>query len=433
MTANFVDGNRSNLHDIETKSQVSDEALLTIANHTIKPVNSKFVTVFLILNTMIGSGILNQPQVFKDAGIFGALFLYISTSLFIALGLRMLVESGSRYNKSDYSSLANFAFGKIGGEVVDVAIIINCFGALMSYITVVGGTSADLIASWGCQIDFCSVYSFSFFIMCIVVMPLCLSRYFGHLGFISIISIISIDSVLLLVLIGGPMNAVSGPLNMFDIKGTLIKVGSVVFALSCAPATFHAHGSMREKDLKSWTKVTLWSVCLGSMMLVMMGLGGYLAFRQDTSGEILENFTGRYADFFKTMLVLHLCLYIPIDFIVMRHSIVKQLGQQDGMLVNWWSHFTLTSSLLIGTTGLVLVLRFMGYSQGYAFGLILDFTGSIAGSFTSFVMPAAIFIKLSPNTDPLFYPGICMLIFGLFVMITVPVLSILSVFAPELL
>eukprot|EP01036_Dinobryon_divergens_P056408 gene56408-75317_t len=32
--------------------------------------NSKAVTIFLILNTMIGSGILNQPQVFQQAGVF---------------------------------------------------------------------------------------------------------------------------------------------------------------------------------------------------------------------------------------------------------------------------------------------------------------------------------------------------------------------------
>jgi hypothetical protein len=154
--------------------------------------------------------------------------------------------------------------------------------------------------------------------------------------------------------------------------------------------------------------------------------------------------------------------YIPVDFIVMRHSIVRLMGTSDGNL-NTVPHLVLTGSLLfckfrvvvynyiitcrlcnalffinsfvllllnsniycIVCTTLVLCLRFSGLSLGDAFGLILDFTGGVAGSMTSYVMPAAIYLKLMPKTAEYYYPAVLMLIFGLFVMIMVPTVSIL--------
>lgn len=39
--------------------------------------NGRWVTVLLVLNYMIGSGILNTPQMFRDSGVAGCSLLYI--------------------------------------------------------------------------------------------------------------------------------------------------------------------------------------------------------------------------------------------------------------------------------------------------------------------------------------------------------------------
>lgn len=71
---------------------------------------------------------------------------------------------------------------------------------------------------------------------------------------------------------------------------------------------------------------------------------------------------------------------------------------------------------------IVLALRGVGLTQGDAFGFILDFTGGIASSFCSFIMPAMIYLQLTPKAEARwFYPAILMLIFGVFVMFTVPI------------
>jgi hypothetical protein len=45
------------------------------------PENSEALTVFLLLNTMIGTGILNQPYVFRESGVLGGLLGFILSAV----------------------------------------------------------------------------------------------------------------------------------------------------------------------------------------------------------------------------------------------------------------------------------------------------------------------------------------------------------------
>ena len=73
-------------------------------------------------------------------------------------------------------------------------------------------------------------------------------------------------------------------------------------------------------------------------------------------------------------------------------------------------------------------MRASGFTQGAAFGFILDFTGGIAASMTSFVLPAGIYLKLTPSADAKYYwENVAMLLFGCFVLVTVPIMNILIV------
>jgi amino acid permease len=253
--------------------------------------NSKGFIVFLLLNTMIGSGILNQPEVFFMSGLCGALMSFAVCTAFIWLGLVCLIECGNFVQRLDYSELASFAFGRTGELIVDILIVLNNFGALLSYLTIVGGTTSELLVSWQCHSDGCNVYTTTSLSVILLVFPVCTLRYYGHLTYISIFSIASIASVLLLVLIGGPIVGEGGAAVAFKASGTklimsqnllyiiliflggLRKFGSIVFALSCAPASFHAYKSMGKKTDKDWREVCAIAVVAGAIMCIAMGIG----------------------------------------------------------------------------------------------------------------------------------------------------------------
>lgn len=60
-----------------------------------------------------------------------------------------------------------------------------------------------------------------------------------------------------------------------------------------------------------WKVVVARAVIIGGLLCYGTGLMGYLSFRSATNGDILDNFSGMLASFFKIMVVVHLIMYIP--------------------------------------------------------------------------------------------------------------------------
>eukprot|EP01036_Dinobryon_divergens_P028613 gene28613-37589_t len=396
------------------------------------PTNNAYLTTFLLLNTMIGSGILNQPYVFYQSGIVGGFLGFICASIGTWLGLLCLTAAGVHVNTLEYSGLAKRAFQEHGERLVDVAIIILTFGAQLGYILVVGTTISQLLSAWGCSSVVCDYFFTTIVAVALFVMPVCMFRHFGHLAYISLFSIGAIVAVLMLVLIGGPikhtLNHTSDVYNAFSITGTLKSVGSIVFSLSCASANFQAFISTEHKsrNLDSWKYITGSAVLAGTLMCMVMGLVGYLSFGSDTQGMILDNFPNPGYDFFRIMVVTHLILYIPVNFVIMRYSLVRMFANMKSENLNFFTHTVLTAVMLVGITALVLLLLGLGLASGDAFSLILNITGGVGGSLATLILPAAIYLKVMETDSPLYKPAIGLLVFGIFIMVAVVVNTILD-------
>ena len=292
--------------EITIKDEIEDKEI-DINTDSIN--NSELLTCFLLLNSMIGSGILNQPQVFQLSGIVAAILMLSVAACFMWLGLNVLIECGVAHGKLDYSELAREAYGDVGERIVDIAIVVGNFGALLSYLDVIGGTSSQLLYSWGCDSNNngCSAYLTTSILVFIFILPVCLLRHFGHLAIYSIISMFAIGSVLVLVVIAGPIKSIDGHITLFS-SGAGSKLGSIIFTLSCAFAAFPTYKSMKDANTVKWSKVTSQTIVIGYSMCVVMGVAGYLSFKDTTDGLIVSNFKGHYADFFKLLLIIHLIL-----------------------------------------------------------------------------------------------------------------------------
>ena len=369
----------------EERSERRSRLSMSSSFSKMNPTNSAYLTTFLLVNTMIGSGILNQPFVFKASGIIGGLIGFIIATAAVWTGLLCLTEAGIHVNTLEYSSLAKRAFPKTGEMVVDISIIVFTFGAQLGYILVMGTLLTGLLISWGCDFILCDIYFTTIVAVSVFVLPVCMFRHFGHLAILSVFSIATIVSVILLVLIAGPIkhqvDHEDTDYKLFSASGMLTSTGSIVFALSCASANFQAFISTEKKsrNMKSWTKVTGAAVYLGALMCAIMGIAGYLSFGKDTDGEILDDFPQHSYDFFKIMVVTHLILYIPVNFVIMRYSLVKVFMQKRSELLPYTTHTIITVALLALVTFVVLVLLFMGLASGVAFSLILNITGGIGG------------------------------------------------------
>ena len=55
--------------NVEDRSDRQSRLSFASSFSALHPTNSAYLTAFLLLNTMIGSGILNQPYVFRESGL----------------------------------------------------------------------------------------------------------------------------------------------------------------------------------------------------------------------------------------------------------------------------------------------------------------------------------------------------------------------------
>lgn len=249
---------------------------------------------------------------FYESGVVGGIIGYLLASTMTWLGINILTAAGLRAHLYEYGALTKFALGRKGEILIDVSIIIGCFGALLGYILVVGSTLSGLLNSWGCQSDACGMYLTTIISVSCFVLPVSLFRHFGHLAWLSLFSVFAIACVLFLVIIGGPLLASEGSVRVFNALGTMNSLGSIVFTLSCASANFQAFITTKRtsRNRRSWMWITGAVVVIGSVMCVAMGVAGYLSFKSDTEGIILDNFSGPQFDFFKIMVAAHLILYV---------------------------------------------------------------------------------------------------------------------------
>ena len=290
----------------------------------------------------------------------------------------------------------------------------------------------QLFVGWGCNSITCTPGSLTTFAAVFIITPICLFRHFGHFAFISIFSVSAIIAILALVIVGGPLRQVHGEdIKLFSMNGTARSLGSIVFSLGYAQANFQAFNTTESsaKNSSSWIKITLTAVFIGTMMCMGMGIIGYMSFRDETEGNILDNYAGSDFDFFKIMIVIHLILYMPINFVIMRYSFVKVFYGNDTKSeeLPWLAHLSVSLLLLGSVIAVVLVLFALNIASGDAFGFILNLTGGIAGTIPSFILPAAMYLKVCDNTEPFYWPSWVELILGTILGVTVTIETILSV------
>ncbi|CAM9199251.1 unnamed protein product [Choristocarpus tenellus] len=236
--------------------------------------NSRYITTILMINYMIGSGILNQAQVFSLSGVAAASCLYVVAALAIWLGLVVLIEAVGRCSSAGgvgvpdelgFSELAMVTMGEKGSKAIDASIILMNFGDCCSYVLVVGSLLTSLLDDWtgGTGGAWTSFYLVTSAVVIFLVLPLCLIRHFSNLRRVKMtrdfpvatFSLGAIMSVVLLVVIGGPIysrsegifeedSGVDTTILWWNWTEAAVKMGSVVFALTAAPAAFHSYTSM---------------------------------------------------------------------------------------------------------------------------------------------------------------------------------------------
>ena len=112
---------------------------------------SLFSGVCNLLNSIIGAGILSLPFVFKECGLVVGVLSQILFAIMTLHGFRLLLSSLSltKLSVPSYEGLAERAFGSGGYYAYNTAAFLNCYGACVGYIVVIGDIVPGLLSEIG--------------------------------------------------------------------------------------------------------------------------------------------------------------------------------------------------------------------------------------------------------------------------------------------
>eukprot|EP00612_Vaucheria_litorea_P000064 CAMPEP_0171452868 /NCGR_PEP_ID=MMETSP0945-20130129/803_1 /TAXON_ID=109269 /ORGANISM="Vaucheria litorea, Strain CCMP2940" /LENGTH=429 /DNA_ID=CAMNT_0011977619 /DNA_START=115 /DNA_END=1404 /DNA_ORIENTATION=- len=392
-------------------------------------------SIIMLCNIMIGSGILNQGQVFSDAGIIGTTVLYILAFCMIWLGSVALIEAAEALNlkgtQLDFSYLASITHGKKGSNLADGSIVMLNFMANLSYILLISTLASSLLQYWSGNetLILFKPYFLAVVFTIFFIFPGCLARHFTNMPSFAYMGLTCTTLVMLVVFIYGPPDgkkyrAMDETIVMWDWGQMFRKSGSVIFALGFTAASFHVYLGISPRNVKEWKKTLTLGLFFGAAACYSTGIVGYLSFRSATSGNILDNFDGVLAQIATILVIVHLIWYTPMEFVILRHSFFQLCGMEP-LKVPFKLHWMVTALLLSLMVFICIVLDGTGVDSGDAFGVILDLSGGIGGAISCFILPAMIY-RRAKSDGYLNVPCKILFGFGIFMAVSVPISTVID-------
>lgn len=360
-------------------------------------------TIFTVINSIVGGGVVALPFVLKSAGLALGNVLIVLFGIIILASVKIMIAT-SIYTFGEgrsYDALAQKAFGpRLGKALLEFTIDIYVLGTITGYVNIIGATLAPLINS--ISPSFCLEEKWIQIIVAgCLLFPLSSLKSMAMFRFTGFAAFLCIMFVMISIIIGGARTIITEGANLtnnivwadFSFNSIFNALPVVAFAYVFHASFFPIWDSMEDGSNKKITAAT--SLALGFVAIVYMAIGsfGYLSFGAHTDSNIMENYPA--SDILmvvaKVGYLLVVCAAYPINCFVLRSSLDKLIFPSS-QPAPWWRNFLIALVLVSLSTVLAIVLP--------TISLILGIVGSVPGSFLAFVFPALFYIILVDNSSP---------------------------------
>eukprot|EP00164_Ancoracysta_twista_P003027 GFYU01004038.1.p1 GENE.GFYU01004038.1~~GFYU01004038.1.p1 ORF type:complete len:529 (+),score=110.10 GFYU01004038.1:289-1875(+) len=343
--------------------------------------------VFNLCSATLGAGALSLPIAFSQAGIITGTLLLMLGAVATIYSIHLLLHAAKVANLYSYEDLAVKYFGKKFAIVVEVSILLFCFGTCVAYIVAAGDILHTLANS---MFPDAGIISDRTFLMCIfvaaIMFPLSLIEEINSLRYSSLLGVMSIVYLVIAIMINSIMKMSTdgfdhGAPVMFNKPMSTIQAFPVVmFAFTCQTNVYSIYCELVRPTRRRMNKVVHRSVLTSFMIYIVIGIFGYLQYEHDVAGNILKNL-----DIHNPMLAageatvtLTVILAFPLNIFPTRFTIEMMFfTDKEPSRVR---HFTITILLV----GMALLLAIYVPSINVVFSLL----GSTTSAFVCYVVPA---------------------------------------------
>nr|XP_031534970.1 probable sodium-coupled neutral amino acid transporter 6 isoform X1 [Vicugna pacos] len=371
------------------------------------------LSVFNLMNAIMGSGILGLAYVMAHTGILGFSFLLLIVALLASYSVHLLLSMCIQTAVTSYEDLGLFAFGLPGKVVVAGTIIIQNIGAMSSYLliiktelpaTILEFLSGDYSGSW--YLDGQTLL----IIICVgIVFPLALLPKIGFLGYTSSLSFFFMVFFALVIVI--KKWSIPCPLTLnyveqhFQIsnatddckpklfhfsKESAYAIPTMAFSFLCHTSILPIYCELQSPSKKRMQNVTNTAIALSFLIYFVSALFGYLTFYDKVASELLQGYS-KYLPHDVAVTTVKLCilfavlLTVPLIHFPARKALMMMLF--SNLPFSWTRHSLITIALNI------IIVLFALYVPDIrnVFGIV----GSSTSTCLIFVFPGLFYLKLS--------------------------------------
>eukprot|EP00898_Chlorokybus_atmophyticus_P003692 jgi/Chlat1/4323/Chrsp29S04486 len=378
-------------------------------------------SVFILMNAVLGAGVLGLPYCFRTCGLVGATVLLLISCITCFESMKILIICAQRCGCWSYEDIGDRAFGIAGRRWVDFCIILFELGSLVAFVNIladimsgVAGTIVPPGAEEHRNLFMAALVTF-------VLLPLSATvkdaQLLAPVSMLSV-GIVAVLSVVILVkAMAVPDDDGATPLALYRQGGILVAFPVILFSFTAHTALFPIYSTLRTPSLTRITVVVSKGLIWSFACYLAIGALGYAAFREKTSGDVLRNFGSSFYEGGLTFALkvgygASVLCTVPICIIPLRQSILSVLHTSSSPVTPSVSSgpsspSTSPSHGHVGTGGgSVYTIEFVAVTLAILLcvllvaahvpnvELVLGLAGATASMLLGYIMPSIFYLRL---------------------------------------
>ncbi|XP_067420256.1 sodium-coupled neutral amino acid symporter 1 [Emydura macquarii macquarii] len=372
------------------------------------------MSVFNLSNAIMGSGILGLAFALANTGIILFVLLLTSVTLLSIYSINLLLVCSKETGCMVYEKLGEQVFGTPGKMIVFGSTSLQNTGAMLSYLFIVKNELPSAIKFlMGKEEAFSAWYVDGRILVVVVtfgiILPLCLLKNLGYLGYTSGFSLSCMVFFLIVVIykkfqLSCPMlelnttspimsNVSSAHENTckpkyvtFNSK-TVYALPTLAFAFVCHPSVLPIYSELKDRSQKKMQMVSNISFFAMFVMYLLTAIFGYLTFYDNVHSDLLHKYQSRDDILILTVrvaVIVAVILTVPVLFFTVRSSLFELAKKTKFDLCR---HIVVTLVLLVILNLLVIFIP----SMKDIFGVV----GVTSANMLIFILPSSLYLKIT--------------------------------------
>lgn len=363
---------------------------------------SETQAAFTLINGILGGGILGYPFAFRQCGLALTSLLLLLCFAACQLSMQLLLAASQLAGRRSLEDLASHCFGRVGRKAVQTCVFCLNMGALIAYVNILAdvlSSVAGTIVPPGAEPSRNVMMAGITFMGALPIALLVRSpAVLAVVSQISVWFVIIFAAVIAMISLSPIHN--SGPVILWKPEGILIAFPLLAYGFTSQQFLFSVYSTLRAPSVQRMTSVVKQALSACAVLYVIVGVCGYLAFRERTAGDVLRNFGGRDVSGLRG--VYERLLKLGYGFSIMASVPLIMENFQAALLPAVALAFPVDPAAKKGTTiqeqaittavlGAALAAAVLVPNVEFIFGL----TGSTASVVIAYLLPAALFLSLS--------------------------------------